>query len=416
MNMRKARHNFLSDFPEPDELLLDEFKKQGLSLHKVNGHIHTPYSFSAFTSFDQMFRMAQQEQIKVLGINDFYTIAGFQPFYQHCLQYRIFPLFNVEFIGLSAEDQKKDIRINDPNNPGRIYLSGKGLNFPVTWSEQNLARIDRVSRENHKQIVRMINKTNRLLEGVRPIFHLSINEIRDRYAKDLLRERHVAKAIRVMLHEKIYDKEDRYRFLKQLYRGKEPEADPGSIAALENEIRANLLKAGGAAFVPENRKAFLPVEQIIQIILEGGGIPCYPVLLDDINGKFTDLEQDWDNLLDRLTSYRISCIELIPGRNNFHVVKDFIRFFSQHNFVILFGTEHNTPDILPLTVSCRYGIPLDEEMKRTSYEGACMIAAHQYLKAKGETGLIGGDISAGIAKKEKFIALGNAVIEKFITP
>lgn len=414
--MIKSRYNLLQDFPEPDELMPHEFRSEVLPIYKVNGHIHTPFSFSAFSSFDQMFRMAKNEKIRVLGINDFYTTAGFEPFYNYCLKYRIFPLFNVEFIGLSAEDQRKGIRINDPSNPGRIYLSGKGLNYPVTLGEQNLARIDRVINENHKQIARMIDKTNRLLESLHPTFQLSMNEIKDNYAIEFLRERHVAKAIRIMLHEKIQDKSERLDFLKKMYRGKEPEADPGSIAALENEIRANLLKAGGASFVPENRKAFLPVEQVIQIILDGGGIPCYPVLLDDINGKFTDLEKDWDNLVDRLAGYQISCIELIPGRNNFHVVKDFISFFSQHKFVILFGTEHNTPDLLPLTVSCRNGIPLDEGMKRISYEGACMIAAHQYLKAKGKSGLMGADVSAGILKKEKFIAMGNAVIEKFITP
>ncbi len=414
--MTKTQHNILKDFPEPDELLMDGFKKPDLPIYKVNGHVHTPFSFSAFTGFDQIFRMARQEEIRVLGINDFYTMAGYQPFYQYCLKDKIFPLFNIEFIGLSAEDQRKEIRINDPNNPGRIYLSGKGLNFPVTLSEQNVARIDRVVKENHKQIARMIDKTNRLLEGLNPTFQISMNEIRDRFAKELVRERHVAKAIRVTLHEKIQGKAERYDFLRKLYRGKEPEADPGSIAALENEIRSNLLKAGGSAFVPENKKAFLPVEQVIQIIQDGGGIPCYPVLLDDINGKFTDLERDWYNLIERLTSYHISCIELIPGRNNFHVLKDFISFFSQHNFVILFGTEHNTPDLWPLTVSCRNGIPLDEEMKRISYEGACIIAAHQYLKAKGKPGLIKADAAAGITKKEKFVTLGNAVIEKFITP
>ncbi len=414
--MKAIQHNLLKDFPEPDELLMDGLNKSALPMHKVNGHVHSPFSFSAFTGFNQMFHMARQEEIRVLGINDFYTMTGYQPFYQYCLKYKIFPLFNIEFIGLSGEDQRKGIRINDPNNPGRIYLSGKGLNFPVTLSEQNKARIDRVIKENHKQVARMVDKTNRLLEGLHPTFQISMNNVRDRFATELVRERHVAKAVRVSLHEKIQDKTERYDFLKKLYRGKEPEADPDSIAALENEIRLNLLKAGGGAFVPENKRAFLPVEQVIQIILDGGGIPCYPVLLDDINGKFTDLERDWYTLLERLTGYRIACIELIPGRNNFHVLKDFINFFSQHNFVILFGTEHNTPDLLPLTVSCRNGIPLDEGMKKISYEGACIIAAHQYLKAKGMSGLVGADVSAGITKKEKFIALGNAVIEKFITP
>ncbi len=42
----------------------------------------------------------------------------------------MFPLLNMELIGISKEDQEKGIRVNDPNNPGRTYISGKGLAFP----------------------------------------------------------------------------------------------------------------------------------------------------------------------------------------------------------------------------------------------------------------------------------------------
>jgi hypothetical protein len=40
------------------------------------------------------------------------------------------------------------------------------------------------------------------------------------------------------------------------------------IAAIENEIRGNLLKAGGAAFVPEDPKAFLTLEEVKEIIID----------------------------------------------------------------------------------------------------------------------------------------------------
>ena len=106
---------------------------QGLSLpsyREANGHIHTPYSFSAFSDMETIFRMAREEKIAVLGINDFYVSDGYDEFHKGCIANRIFPLFNIEFIGLLKEEQKKGIRINDPNNPGRIYFSGKGLDYP----------------------------------------------------------------------------------------------------------------------------------------------------------------------------------------------------------------------------------------------------------------------------------------------
>jgi hypothetical protein len=46
-----------------------------------------------------------------------------------------------------------------------------------------------------------------------------------------------------------------------------------------------------------------------------------------------------------------------------------------------------------------------------SYEGACVIAAHQYLRAQGEKGYQaekGGDV------KRKLVLLGSMVIEYFL--
>src|SRR5512133_3739381 len=98
--------NFLSGFPTFDKL---DKEMSGLSLpeyREANGHIHTPYSFSAFRALDTAFKMAVNEKIAVLGINDFYVTDGYEAFYDGCLSYKIFPMFNIEFIGLLKEEQK----------------------------------------------------------------------------------------------------------------------------------------------------------------------------------------------------------------------------------------------------------------------------------------------------------------------
>jgi len=38
---------------------------------KVNAHLHTPYSFSAFQDIDEALDRAAAEEVKVVGINDF---------------------------------------------------------------------------------------------------------------------------------------------------------------------------------------------------------------------------------------------------------------------------------------------------------------------------------------------------------
>jgi hypothetical protein len=82
--------------------------------------------------------------------------------------------------------------------------------------------------------------------------------------------------------------------------------------------------------------------------------------------------------------------------------------------VVLFGTEHNTPDLIPLTVVTRGNKPLDEELTKLSYENACVVAAHQYLTAKGEVGYIAASGKARMEEKKTFIELGKAVIEWYL--
>ena len=105
-------------------------KIAGHDLPDVNAHLHTPYSFSAFRDIDEALDMAVEEGVKVVGINDFYTTRGFDEWADGCKKRGLVPLFGIEFISLNEADQKAGLRVNDPANPGRTYLSGKGLTHP----------------------------------------------------------------------------------------------------------------------------------------------------------------------------------------------------------------------------------------------------------------------------------------------
>jgi predicted metal-dependent phosphoesterase TrpH len=352
----------------------------------ANGHIHTPYSFSAFSGMEQAFRMAKEEKIIALGINDFYTTDGYAEFAGLALQYRVFPLFNIEFMALLKEEQQSGTKVNDPVNPGRTYLSGKGLRFPVRMSEESRLRMEKLLVESNRQIVEMVAKLNGFLASVNTGIGFVAEEIREKYARNLLRERHIASAFRIAAEERYTSEKELRDFYALVFQSKEPKSALTNSAALENEIRNNLLKAGGPAFVPEDENAFLNLEQVLTLIKDAGGIPCYPVLLDDPKGKFTDFEGDWPRMADKLEEMNISMIELIPGRNDFQILKEFVRYFDSRGFVITFGTEHNTPQLDPLTISCRGGVPLDEELSGINFRGVAIIAAHQYLTANVGSG------------------------------
>ncbi len=382
---------------------------------QVNGHFHTPYSFSAFTEISQALKMAKEENVKVLGINDFYTTNGYEEFTKLCESYNIFPLYNIEFMALQKDLQAKGVRVNDPNNPGRTYFSGKGLKFPILMNAEMVEKLLGVQNESNRQTEQMVEKLNEFLKELGADFSFDYDDLMKKYAKYILRERHIAKALRIAIAEKFATEEEQKAFYVKVFSGKEPKSAMSDFVGLENEIRGNLLKTGGRAFVPEDDKAFLALDEVIDFIIKAGGIPCYPVLLDNPKGEFTDFEGDYQALYESLVAKNVYSLELIPGRNKPEIMEEFVNFFNDKGFVITLGTEHNTPKLDPITIYGGDGKDLSPAMKKINYEGACVVAAHQFLKAKDEEGFLRKDGTAKIEQRADFIALGDAIIKKFVT-
>ncbi len=406
--------NFLKELPDQPDLL-DWYKTNGSNqVYDVNCHFHTPYSFSAFKDMNQVFDMARGENVKILGINDFYTTAGYEEFNELSLEYNIFPLFNIEFIGLLKDEQKNSIRINDTNNPGRTYFSGKGLDFPPALEGQGLKKLETVRSESQQHAKEMFMLVSKHIGSMDPDLMPDYEIAMEKYTRGMLRERHIAKIVKDAVFNKYKNEKDRKEILKKLFSGTASTSSLSDSTAVEAEIRSRLLKAGGVAFVKEDPKVFMEIEDVIKTITEAGGIPTYPVLLDDKEGNYTEFERDMDKLYQRLTGMNVYSIELIPGRNEFMRLKEFVTFFHDRGFIITFGTEHNTPEIIPVKVSTRGGRVLDEELRRINFEGACLIAAHQYLRAREQEGCLDRNGKFKLSRKDEMIELGTVVIEYYL--
>jgi hypothetical protein len=406
--------NIFEDFPSQQRLTSRFGNPYILPPLEVNTHFHTPYSFSAFNTIHEIFERAEREQVDVLGINDFITTFGYVEFNDLARRYKKFPIFSIEFMGLMKEEQEKGIRINDPNNPGRVYFCGKGLAFPEILSEKSRDQLQQVFDESHRQTKAMTLKLNEHLMQLDAPFRLEFEDIRQNFSKGMVRERHIVKALRKKTEEQFRNGEEITGFLEKVCGGKKLEYDPEKPATLDNTLRSVLLKKGGIAFVEEDEKAFLSLREIQKIILDAKGIPAYPVLLDDTEGNYTDFEADPERLFIELAKRKIFAVELIPGRNDFYHLKKFVEFFNDKGFIITMGTEHNTPEMIPMKLQTRNGKPLDLELKTTIYYGACIIAAHQYLIAMGKDGYLTKEGFPRIEKQDEFITLGNAVIRNFI--
>ncbi len=399
---------YFKDYPGWNVLM--EHRLSGV--HDVNAHIHTPYSFSAFRDLEEPFRMAVEEKVEALGINDFNTVKGYDGFFRQAGRYGVFPLFNIEFIGLLEEEQKAGIRVNDPNNPGRTYFSGKGLRYPWVPPAGEEHLLDELVAKGNEQVRQMVEKVNAWFAEKAPEIRLSFERIQKELTAGLVRERHVAKAIRLEV-EKAGGESKQKELYTRIFGGAPPAADLADAGALENEIRARLLKKGGPAFIPEDPSAFLPVPRIIRFILAAGGIPCYPLLLDDARGNITAFEADKMKLAKTLESMNVFAVEFIPGRNDLHILEEYAEYFYRRGFLVLFGTEHNTPVMQPLKVTCRGGVPLTGTLREIAWESASVVAAHQYQIAQGKTGFVDPDGFANSEQRGILASLGEAVIGYF---
>ena len=402
-----------------------------MKIVNVNAHLHTPYSFSAFESLNQALELALEQEVRVVGINDFYSMDGYELWEQECRKRSLCPLFNIEFIGLNQQDQARGIRVNDPNNPGRTYISGKGLKCPPSLPEPFASELSRVRAESNAQVKAMCAKLNELLDSLQSGIRLDYGQILGEMTQGNIRERHLAKALRIKVCEAAKAGADEAEanvtaelpgdaggevatkiaaLFQQIFGGKALKSDINDHAAVENEIRGNLLKAGGAAFVPEDPRAFLPVDKVCNIILAAGGIPTYPFLADDPRGGYTDFEGDLEQVAKSLRDRGFYSVEFISTRNDLHLLEKYAVYLYELGFIVTLGSEHNSPAMEPILLSARHGQPLSERLREINYKSACVLAAHQHLVRQGLEGYLDGDGRAHVDKREEYIKLGNQLI------
>ena len=378
----------------------------------VNAHLHTPYSFSAFRDIDEALDRAVAENVNVVGINDFYTAKGYEAWADGCHKRKLYPLFGIEFISLNEADQKAGLRVNDPANPGRTYLSGKGMSHPFQLSEPYATLLSTVQAESNLQVERMCAKLNEHLQEKEASFTLDVEQIKQDLTSGSLRERHLARALRMKVYEVCHNEEAAIQsLLTKLFSGKAMKSSVNDIAAVENEIRGNLLKAGGAAFVPEEATAFLPMEQVQKLIVAAGGIPTYPFLADDAKGNYTDFESDLERVADQLTERGFHSVEFITTRNDVALLENYAAYLHDRGFVVTFGSEHNSPAMEPIELFARHGVPLTDKLKQINYEGACLIAAHQHVVSQGLAGYVDANGNADRSKRDEFVTLGDTLIQ-----
>jgi hypothetical protein len=97
-------------------------------------------------------------------------------------------------------------------------------------------------------------------------------------------------------------------------------------------------------------------------------------------------------------------------------MKEYALYFHQKGFCVTFGTGCNTFEYGSFVPVCRGNQAFDDELKKLSYQGACIVASNQEMHRRGLNGFVdeygervvkGGDL-------KRFIDTGDELIRSSI--
>jgi len=387
----------------------------------ANTHIHLPPNFSAFDSTEQALALAAAEGVRVLGISNYYDFSIYADFASRAWKYGILPIFGLEIIAILEDLRRASTLINDPGNPGRMYICGKGITRfdPMTSTARELMRS--IRRNDAERMRRMVDLVEQVFARHGVATGLDEPRILDRLTSRHgvpanavgLQERHVAQAFQEEFFRLVPPSERASRLSAIL--GISSQAGPEDCMRVQQEIRSSLMKVGKPAFVTEK---FVDFEQARRLILELGGIPCYPTLADGAK-PICAYEDPPERLVESLKLNGIFCAEFIPNRNQPEVLERYVRAMRQAGIVVTAGTEHNTPELLALEPRCLQGEPVPAAIRRVFWEGACVVAAHQFRTLHGLCGYVdgAGRLNPDFRESEKrisfFARLGAAIVARY---
>ncbi len=378
----------------------------------VNTHVHFPPNFSAFSTVEDAVAAAAAEDAGAVGISNFFDQQVYARFAEQAAAAGIVPLYGLEFITLDDDLAAAGIRVNDPANPGRMYLCGKGIS-PFKEKSPEAARIAAEIRQgNDRRATEMVARLADWFAGCGLDTGLTAASVAQDVAASAgvpvewvsLQERHVAQAFQGALAA--LPAAERAAVLERAYGGPS-KVDIDDAVALQGELRSRLIKAGTPGFVAEVPLSFADA---YRYVLEMDGIPTYPTLADGVS-PVCPFEEPAGQLARQLLARGIHAAELIPIRNTVACVDAYVKAFTDAGMVVMGGTEHNTLDRIPIEVACVDG-PVSEVAKRAFWEATCVVAAHQHEVAAGRRGYVDPSGARTEVRTDDLVALGAGLITR----
>ncbi len=337
----------------------------------VNLHIHTNESFSVFSSPTEAVWNARREGIEYFGINDHYTIAGHDEFGRACRIAGLRAVFSIEAIGSDGDSQRAGRRYNDPNNPGRLYLVGKGVvrNLePGSPGHRTLRTMRAAIRERNKKI---LNRLNEYATSRNVPLSLGYGQVEELTPRGNATERHVVQRFCMEVDALYPDMQERAEAYHRLLGEQVSQDTIEDPAGLQNLARSLLVKNDRPCYVEEDGRAFTSLENLVDLYLEYGAVPTYPFMGNPV----TEEEEDLDLLLKRVQEKRLHALDMIDYRTHLDRAREIVQAAEAHQLPLFVGTEHNTKTMMPLVGPVENALELRDYFEKS----ARFVLGHQLL-------------------------------------
>lgn len=388
---------------------------------KVNSHIHLPPNFSAFNTVQQAVDLAAEQGVGVLGVSNYYDYEVYGQFIELARAKKIFPIFGLEIICMLDDLRTAGVKINDPGNPGKLYICGKGITRFANMTPEGSRLLNLIRRNDSTRMDAMTRATEKVFAERGLPTGTTTNDVIEMIVRRhgsarqtvYLQERHIAQAFQEASFK--MPAATRIEKLNGVFGAATKAKSADDSVTVQNDLRSYLMKAGKPAFVDET---FIGFDDAFNLIVELGGFPCYPTLADG-NNPICPFEDPIEKLIENIKSRNIHAAEFIPVRNSPEVLSKYVKAMRAAGLAITAGTEHNTLDLIPIEPTCKNGVPIPEDLKAIFWEGACVAAAHQFLTLHGQSGFVDAKGNPNPAYKSAddriadFAKLGAAVIRKY---
>ena len=238
----------------------------------------------------------------------------------------IFPVFGLEVISLVEDLKDAGIKLNDPDNPGRMYLCGKGITRFAPMAIEAEQLMQRIRDADSARIELMLHRVSALLQDNGVGSDVTTASVRVGAGAPLRGAREHGVPARAPCRPGIpgglfaeVEATERAGVLRRLL-GVECAA-PDDPVSVQNQVRSQLMKAGKPAYVEES---VLDDDMAYALVLALGGVPCYPILADGAS-PVCQFEESVDDLVEALIARGIWCAEVIPSRNAAETVDRYTR-------------------------------------------------------------------------------------------